>query len=346
MELHIPHYYPRFRCLAGRCPHTCCAWWEVPVDEETAGFYRTVPGEPGRRLRSALVPDGGGGSCFRLTGGKCPFLNGGGLCSLQLKWGAERIPAICREHPRFCYDYGTLREVGLCASCPEAVRLILGEDFALSAERSPEEGGQADPLLFPLLSARETAFALLRTEQPLSRRLQALLLFGNDLQNALDEADPNCLSEISRVYAEGFPLLEGVSLPPRRASLQKVLECLKDLEVLQEDWPGLLDAALERLAGGVEPPRAPEGPGGRSTAYFLYRHWLRALNDGDLLTWCELTVLGTVTAGALSPLVEGGFPEALRRFCLEVEHSQPNLDALQDSLWHTLTLSDLLSLAV
>ena len=41
-----------------------------------------------------------------------------------------------------------------------------------------------------------------------------------------------------------------------------------------------------------------------------------------------------------------GKPEAvLRRFCLEVEHSQPNLDALQDALWHPLTLPDLLSLA-
>ena len=56
-------------------------------------------------------------------------------------------------------------------------------------------------------------------------------------------------------------------------------------------------------------------------------------------------MLGTAVAGALSPLVEGGFPEAFRRFCLEVEHSQPNLDILQDALWQSLTFPDQLSLA-
>lgn len=342
MELHIPNYYSKFRCLAGDCPHTCCAWWEVPVDGESAAFYRTVPGGLGQRLRSALTADEDGEPCFRLTGGKCPFLDEAGLCSLQLKWGEERIPFICREHPRFTYDYGSVREAGLCASCPECARLVLAEDFTLSAEGFPDaDAGEADPLLLPLLSARETAFDLLKADASLSQRLQAMLLFANDLQNALDEDDPAALAQVCRVYSETFPLLEGAALPPRREGLQKVLNCLGRLEILQPDWPGLLSAA----AAQPTPPPPPETQSGRCAAYFLYRHWLRALNDGDLLSWCELAVVGTAVSGALSPLIEGGFPEAFRRFCLEVEHSQPNLDALQDALWHELTLPDLLSLA-
>ena len=342
MELHIPSYYPKFRCLAGACPHTCCAWWEVPVDEASATFYRDVPGELGAALRSALTVDEDGDTCFRLTGGKCPFLDENGLCSLQLKWGEERIPFICREHPRFTYDYGPVREVGLCASCPEAARLILAEDFTLAAEPlSGKAGDDPDPLLFPLLSARAAALDLLNTDAPLSQRLQALLLFANDLQNALDEGDPNAPAQVCQAYTGAFPRLENVPLPPRREALQKALSCLEKLEILQPDWPGLLSAAASRPA----PLSPPQVEGGRSAAYFLYRHWLRSLNDGDLLSWCELAVLGTAVAGALSPLVEGGFPEAFRRFCLEVEHSQPNLDALQDALWQGLTFPDLLSLA-
>lgn len=341
MELHIPNYYSKFRCLAGDCPHTCCAWWEVPVDEESAAFYQTVPGELGQKLRSALTADEDGAPCFRLTGGKCPFLDEAGLCSLQLKWGEERIPFICREHPRFTYDYGSVREVGLCASCPECARLILEEDFTLSAEPLSNECEEADPLLFPLLSARETALDLLKADAPLSQRLQAMLLFANDLQNALDEDDPAALAEICQTYAETFPLLEGADLPPRREALQKALNCLGKLEILQPDWPGLLQAASAQ----TQPPPPPEAQGGRCAAYFLYRHSLRALNDGDLLSWYELAVVGTAVSGALAPLIDGGFSEAFRRFCLEVEHSQPNLDALQDALWHDLTLPDLLSLA-
>lgn len=345
MELHIPSYYSKFRCLAGNCPHTCCAWWEVPVDEESAAFYQSVPGELGERLRAALTADEDGDACFLLTGGQCPFLDEKGLCSLQLQWGEERIPAICREHPRFTYDYGPIREIGLCASCPEAARLILAEDFALSVETVPDgddPGGEApDPLLLPLLSARETALGLLRAKAPLPQRLQAILLFANDLQNALDEGDPAALAPVCEAYAGGFPALKNVPLPPRRESLRKVLSCLEKLEILQADWPGLLSAAAAQSA----PPPPPDEAGGRCAAYFLYRHWLRALNDGDLLSWCELAVMGTAVAGAMSPLMGGGFQESFRRFCLEVEHSQPNLDALQDALWHTLTLPDLLSLA-
>lgn len=347
MELHIPNYYPKFRCLAGDCPHTCCAWWEVPVDEASAAFYRTVPGALGERLRAALTTDEDGDDCFRLTGGQCPFLTNGGLCSLQLQWGEEGIPAICREHPRFTYDYGPVREAGLCASCPEAARLILAEDFVLSMEvvpdgdAAPGEDDGPDPLLLPLLSAREAALGLLRADAPLPQRLQAVLLFANDLQNALDEGEPDSLAQVSEAYAGGFPRLENVPLPPRRESLQKVLSCLGKLEVLQADWPKLLSAASAQPA----PPLPPDEAGGRCAAYFLYRHWLRALNDGDLLSWCELAVVGTAVAGAMTPLIDGGFLEAFRRFCLEVEHSQPNLDALQDALWHDLTLPDLLSLA-
>lgn len=342
MELHIPSYYPKFRCLAGACPHTCCAWWEVPVDEGSAAFYQNAPDKLGERLRAALTTDEDGDACFLLTGGQCPFLTDGGLCSLQLQWGEERIPAICREHPRFTYDYGPIRESGLCASCPEAARLILAEDFSLSSQPLPEEREEeADPLLLPLLSARETAFALLRADAPLPQRLQAVLLFANDLQNALDEGEPESIAQVCEAYTGGFPRLENVPLPPRRESLQKVLSCLGKLEILQSNWSRLLSAAAAQPA----PPLPPDEAGRRCAAYFLYRHWLRALNDGDLLTWCELAVVGTTVSGAMAPLVDGGFPEAFRRFCLEVEHSQPNLDALQDALWHGLTLPDLLSLA-
>jgi len=48
-------------------------------------------------------------------------------------------------------------------------------------------------------------------------------------------------------------------------------------------------------------------------------------------------------SGALAPLTDGGFEEAFRLFCQEVEHSQPNLDALQEALWHKLTLPQILA---
>lgn len=346
MELHTPSYVSKFHCLAGECPHTCCAWWQVPVDEATRRRLETLPGPLGERARRALTADGEGEPCLALTGGYCPLLTEGGLCALQLQEGEGALPAICRQHPRFSYDYGPVREEGLCASCPEANRLILAEDFSLSVTRLPEgEGEETDPLLFPMLKARQVALDLLRGEEPLSRRLQALLLFGNEVQNALDEGDMGALEGVFDLYSGGLPLLEGAKLPPRGAVLAQMLETLAGLEALQPQWGELLAAGLSRLADGDDLP-APTGEGERRAAeYFLYRHWLRCLNDGDVLTWCELAVAGVAVCAALAEVDGLGFAEVLRRFCLEVEHSQPNLDALQDALWHQFTLPDLLALA-
>lgn len=371
MELHTPSYVPKFHCLAGDCPHTCCAWWQVPVDEPTLRRLETLPGPLGERARRALTTDGEGSPCLALTGGYCPLLTEEGLCALQLQEGEGALPAICRQHPRFSYDYGPVREEGLCASCPEAARLILAEDFTLTVTQFPGEGTEeADELLFPMLKARQVALDMLRGGEPLSQRLQALLLFGNEVQNALDGGDMGALEEVFDLYSEGYPLLEGVKLPPRGAVLAQMLEVLAGLEALQPQWRDLLSAGKARLAAGeiLPAPGEAENPqtagdglptlGGvknpqtlgeeqvrRAAEYFLYRHWLRCLNDGDVLTWCELAVAGVAVCAALAEVDGLGFAEVLRRFCLEVEHSQPNLDALQDALWHQFTLPELLALA-
>ena len=47
MRIREPDYYGAFRCLAGACPHTCCAGWEVVVDPETAARYQALPGALG-----------------------------------------------------------------------------------------------------------------------------------------------------------------------------------------------------------------------------------------------------------------------------------------------------------
>ena len=76
-------YFHDFHCLAGACPHTCCAGWEVVLDEETALRYFQVPGALGEKLRSVIQADAEGDFCFPLRGGRCPFLNEENLCEIH-----------------------------------------------------------------------------------------------------------------------------------------------------------------------------------------------------------------------------------------------------------------------
>lgn len=348
MTLHTPNYYPAFRCLAGECPHTCCRGWEVPVDRATARYYEALPGELGERLRAFLTTDDEGEAAFLLRGKACPFLTGEGLCELQIRLGERGIGEICRTHPRFSYDFGALTEEGLCGSCHEAARLILGEDMILRSRRKEGAAGREEtpPLLEPLLTARETALGLLGVEEAsLGQTLQALLLFANEVQVALDEGEAESIPTLCQIYGEAFPLLEGVALPDGREGLEKCLLVLEGLEPLNGGWRDLLARGREALGrnGGIPAPERDKAR--RAGCYFLYRHWLRGVWDGDVLSWAQFAVLGVEVTALLGPLLEEGFPGAFRLFCLELEHSQEDLNDLQDRLREEIPLVQLLGVA-
>lgn len=345
MTVHTPSYYAHFRCLAGACPHTCCAGWEVPIDPDTAQFYNTLKGPLGERLRSAMEETAPGEITFRLHGDRCPFLNEKGLCEIHIEVGAEHTGTICRTHPRFSYEYGPLNEVGLCASCPEAARLILENDMTLTATREDRPGEETPGLLSPLLAARETALGLLRVEEAtLAQRLQAVLLFANEVQVLLDEDRAGDIPGLCEVYGEEFPLIDPDALPPQSQAMDGLLQILDRLAILRPQWREILAAGQARLKQGTSSPSLSEKQGARAAAYFLYRHWLRGVWDGDVLTWAEFAAIGVAVAALLAPLHPEGFPGVFRQFCEELEHNEGNMNDLQEALWK-VPLPQVLALA-
>ena len=49
-----PHFYDSFVCTAGDCPDTCCAGWQIMIDEESLERYENEPGEFGKILRNSI----------------------------------------------------------------------------------------------------------------------------------------------------------------------------------------------------------------------------------------------------------------------------------------------------
>ena len=67
-----PHFYDSFVCTAGDCPDTCCAGWQIMIDEESLERYENEPGEFGKILRNSIDWEE---ECFYQNNRRCAFLN-------------------------------------------------------------------------------------------------------------------------------------------------------------------------------------------------------------------------------------------------------------------------------
>ena len=124
MKLYAPSYYKEFKCIADKCRHSCCAGWEISVDEKTFEKYSRLP----LREREAILSHIDDGVIGLDGEGRCPFLDERGLCRIISKYGEEYTSEICREHPRFYNFLSGRAEVGIGASCEEAARIILNSE--------------------------------------------------------------------------------------------------------------------------------------------------------------------------------------------------------------------------
>ena len=126
-----PDFYPRFRCRAERCRHSCCRGWEIDVDAESAAYYRALPGPLGDALRAALTEDDEGFHFSLDAEERCPFLRRDGLCRLICELGVDALCDICALHPRFFGNCGSYELAGLGLSCEAAAALLLETDAPL-----------------------------------------------------------------------------------------------------------------------------------------------------------------------------------------------------------------------
>ena len=330
MKVTVPDYYDQFCCLAGACPHSCCEKWEVVIDEESVCLYESVSGPLGEKLRDTMETDEDGDLCFPLNGGRCPFLDQENLCEIHKQLGEQATSETCREHPRFTEDYGVFREITLSASCPAANDLLLGSEeplvFKVLETEEPEEEG--DSWLEYLLPLRERMMRILYDRnEPLNLRLRRFLLLAAEAQWRLDEEMIETLPALAAEWQE-----KEIPVGIERPLFPDVLRLLAGLEILEESWRDLL-----REGETIEANKENESLLERIAVYFAFRYLLKCVNDGDLLSRAQLCVLAVLVIERLAAVC--GLSEALRRFSCELEHSDENLETLQEILFRGEKLS-------
>ena len=97
MEITRPDYYKEFSCIAGACPDTCCAGWQIVIDEDSLERYGNEKSEFGKRLRNSIDWEE---ECFYQNNRRCAFLNDENLCDLYKELGPDSLCDTCRLYPR------------------------------------------------------------------------------------------------------------------------------------------------------------------------------------------------------------------------------------------------------
>lgn len=124
MEFTFPNYYKEFSCIAGSCPDTCCAGWQIVINNKTLKKYQHFKGPFHNRLHNDIDWKE---HIFRQYNRRCAFLNEENLCDIYTEAGPKMLCDTCRNYPRHIEEFEGLREISLSLSCPEAARILLSQ---------------------------------------------------------------------------------------------------------------------------------------------------------------------------------------------------------------------------
>ena len=271
MRFVYPHYFRDFACTADKCPDTCCAGWQIVIDDDSLEHYEQYVGSFSKRLQKGIDWKQG---CFKQDSKKrCSMLNEQNLCDMVLNMGENHLCRTCALYPRHEEEFEGLREWSLAISCPVAAKLVLTceEPVRFDIEENDdddpliEEFDDFDFLLFTELEdAREVLYKIIRNrEMPLADRMRRMLYLAKQLQTCVEE---NRISDMQAICAEadagasdshaGYAEDDLEEIPDlsdpyeRYEFLQENFSVFSKLELMREDWQEVLDAEQDMLAGG------------------------------------------------------------------------------------------------
>lgn len=359
----LPDYYPDFHCVAGECEDTCCAGWQIVIDEKSLKKYRGCRGAfRSRMLQSVNWKE----KIFCQDKEKrCAFLNEKNLCDLYTGMGAESLCRTCRLYPRHIEEYENVREVSLSVSCPEAARLLLNRqepmrflEFWRDREESYEE---FDELLYSeLTDCRKDMFAILQNRSlPLRLRCGLITGLANDVQKRFDEGKLFTCRGLAERMGDRQTVAVTEQKMNRRAGknypwISWMFRFLYTMEYLKEDWKIWLEEAEERLYSRGEEPylgieqefldwmehdsRDWQIPFEQLLIYFLSVYFCGAVYDGEILAAAQLGVVHVwlVREMLMAVWLRNGkvldmedMQDMVCRYSRELEHSDVNQKAME-----------------
>ncbi len=303
MKEYVLNYYSQFRCIAEECKHTCCAGWEMTIDESTLNKYRAESSVFSKALQKGIDYKR---SKFKADkNGRCAFLNEKGLCEIIINLGEKKLCQVCRDHPRFRSFFNDRVEMGLGFCCEQSARIILS--FKEKIE--------------PLLIGDDDKV------QELDFNQKNLIRFRDKALSIVQDRSLSINDRIEKLLAICKAKID-------KKDFHKIVKKFLSLERLDKNWAKRLKSidlkvfsfvAEEKLSIICE----------QFLVNCIYRHlscaedtmWVRANMIACVLSWW--IIKSVIERESID--VEQNFEQivdVVRAFSLDVEYSQKNLDSI------------------
>ena len=352
MKYHKPSFFDQFKCIGSACTDTCCAGWEIEVDETTAQGYLAEKGAFGDRLRREIGSEPGE-YFFKLKNNRCPFLNKENLCDIFINLGEDRLCDICREHPRFYNWFGDYTEVGLGLCCEEAERLLFSDSKPLTfveevhtdaSDLLDDESEECEQML----EERKAIFTILQNRKKnIGARLKRLLL-------QLPYADEMLLLTVPILEwddPESIPKLDYKAKPSTNTLKSSELFLIRffgGMESLDETWPSMMKELEQNIDSLIDVDKAAEfiqfmkGENRlyeyeHIAVYLVYRYYPEILFDGQIeakilfaaASICLLFLMDLQCFQENGVYTQQDRIELVRRFSKEIEYCPENMERFE-----------------
>lgn len=366
MKIRVPEYFKDFKCIASKCEDTCCAGWGIVIDDVTYDRYKNVQGKFGERLRSEIVHEAGE-NIFVLKGNNCPFLNKEKTCDIYINIGEENLCYTCQQYPRYTEEFGSLREIGISLSCPEAARIMLNNDKKVTFELSENEEVVSSyndinaQLFIELLQSRNIVMDMLQDRDiDLRKRVALALLFVDEIQEKIDESEIKEIKYVREKYSDKFfleELLEKLEEYKdnegiKYDNIQEYFNVFRDLKHITPNDPlGLNDALryfwqadedeelyILKHKQFVEYYEDKIYKFENILVYFVFRYFMKAVFDYDALAKIKTAIISYMMIRELAVLryiennefTDEDMVDIAHTYSKDIEHLEENIEALAE----------------
>ena len=367
MKIRVPDYFNDFKCIASECEDTCCAGWGIVIDEESYNRYMKVQGEFGERLRSEIVTEGSE-NIFVLKGDDCPFLTENKMCDIYNNLGEDSLCYTCRQYPRVMEEFGSLREICLSLSCPEACRIILRSDkkVAFNLTENDEEVTSYNDinamLYLNLMQCRSIVFKILQDRSiELNKRISIVLKFTSEVQEKIDLNNIQGIKSVIEKYSD-FAIIEDVVKDLENYkdkenikynNINKIFKVFKELKHINPNDPlGLEDALryfwqseddkkiyLEKHKEFDEYFKDKIYKFENILVYFVFRYFMKVVFDYDVSAKIKTAIVSYIMIKELyvvrwieegGKLSEKDLVDIAHTYSKDVEHLEENIETLAE----------------